>query len=75
MITHLCSFCSWKGHLSEKSSKVCPICGSGLYPLSGAARLAHNTKTVELQKEFIKACEVPADQDWSADRHCKADVT
>lgn len=71
MTAHACTFCSWEGHLGERSPKACPVCGSGVAPLTAAMKMARKAKAVELQRAFMKACEVPADQDWSADRHCK----
>lgn len=69
MTQYLCSFCPWKGHLHDRSSKMCPACGSALLPLTPSMQLAHNTKTVELMKDFNAATETPAVDDWSADRH------
>jgi hypothetical protein len=38
-------------------------------PMSAAERMARNTRVVELQQEFIQACELHPDEDWSADRY------
>lgn len=69
MTLHICSSCTYKAHLSEKSSKQCPTCPGTLRPLRASDRLARNTKTVELMHAFNEACEVPEEEDWSADRH------
>lgn len=71
MSLHACSFCSWTGHLGDRSAKSCPICGSAVGPCDALATLNHNAKTVELMQDFIDTCKTPPEEDWSADAHCK----